>query len=112
MFSRGIMLKQEADGIHWTVHDSNIMLPEYEHEVAVLRSSQRSLGLVLDAHPSIHSFPWDAPPTVANRSVGHPTESCVLRYLKRQPYCKAMTGLGKALEGLLEKLHICAARGD
>ena len=103
MSSRGIMLKQEANGINWTVDDSDIP-PEYGHDMAVLRSSQKSLGLVLEAHPSIHSFPWDAPQNVSNRHV--------LRYLKRQPYCKAKTGLGLALEGILQKLQTYAARGD
>ena len=91
ILSRGVMLKQASNGINWTVDDSHIASPEYWPGVAALRRAQHAHGLVIEAHPSIHSFPWDAPPNIANRHV--------LRHLKRQPYCKAKVELGTALTG-------------
>ncbi|TDH67568.1 hypothetical protein CCR75_000060 [Bremia lactucae] len=102
--SRRIILKKEANGINWTVDDSHPVSLEYGHDVAVMRSSQRARGLVLEANPSIHSFPREALSNVANRHV--------LRHVKRQPYGKAKVGLGTALKGLLQKLQTCADRGD
>ena len=98
------MLKQASSGIIWAVDDSHIASPEYWTDVATLQRAQHSHGLVIKAHPSIHSFPWDAPPNIANRHV--------LRHLKRQAYCKAKVELGTALRGLLQKLQTCAYRGD
>ncbi|TDH68629.1 uncharacterized protein CCR75_003566 [Bremia lactucae] len=61
--SRGIMLKQEANGINWTVDDSHSVPLAFEHDVAVIRSSQRALGLVVEAHHRSTAF----------RGMPHPT---------------------------------------
>ena len=75
---------------------------EYWDDVAALQRAQYDQGLVIEAHPSIHSFPWYAPPNIANRHV--------LGHIKRQAYCNAKMGIGTALEGLLQKLQTCVDR--
>ncbi|TDH68626.1 uncharacterized protein CCR75_003562 [Bremia lactucae] len=51
------MLKQEANGINWTVDDSHPVPLAFEPDVAVIRSSQRALGLVVEAHHQSTAFP-------------------------------------------------------
>ena len=94
------MLKQKSYGINWTVEGFTVTPLEYWDDVAALQRAQKDQGLVIEAHPSIHSFPWHAPPNIANRHV--------LGHIKRQAYCNAKMGIGSALEGLLQKLQTCA----
>ncbi|EGZ20639.1 hypothetical protein PHYSODRAFT_491350 [Phytophthora sojae] len=91
-----ITLLQEPDGINWSdasVHGNR----EVDRDGADMAEYAANKGIVIEATPLLHGFPWLVPEKVRNKRV--------LQALKKQPFRQFRLGLGKHLGPLVDKLH-------
>ena len=68
--SHSVTMIQGHDGLHWFVKGS---VPQLDiccsTERRAVNTAIRKWGLVFEAHPQIHQFPWSVPDVTPNRSV-------------------------------------------
>jgi hypothetical protein len=89
-------LQQPQDGIHWEVMQNGHGDGIVQADMRKLRDREQDGGIVFNAHPRLHSFPWDVPDTVANKHV--------LAALKKQAF-RRYRGEQHVLSIIVERLQ-------
>ncbi|KAL3658384.1 hypothetical protein V7S43_016764 [Phytophthora oleae] len=90
------ILSQNADGVNWTLDKAtgNKWLQEDGER---LRDHSKTEGIVLEATPLLHRFPWSVTSNIKNRRE--------LGALKKQPFRRYRQEVGKGLKTVVEKLR-------
>ena len=71
---------QGQDGLHWFVEGS---IPQLDICRTVI-TAIRKWGLIFEAHPQLHQFPWSVPDVTPNLSVIKALGAQALRHCKKK----------------------------
>ncbi|KAG6941764.1 hypothetical protein JG688_00018502 [Phytophthora aleatoria] len=95
-----IFLRQESNGLHWTVARDPTPSTDLAEDVATLANKADQHELVFQAHPHLHKFLWAALEATSNRTIK--------RDLKRQPFRRYNGIIGKRVRDVADKLEATA----
>uniref|UniRef100_M4BXD9 RxLR effector candidate protein n=1 Tax=Hyaloperonospora arabidopsidis (strain Emoy2) TaxID=559515 RepID=M4BXD9_HYAAE len=77
--SFSVAMLQGQDGLHWFVEGS---IPQLDICRTVI-TAIRKWGLIFEAHPQLHQFPWSVPDVTPNLSVIKALGAQALRHCKK-----------------------------